>query len=214
MTGMQIGRHYEVEKPTARHVTPGAALVPELEDAGWLLGAAMLESLAQDLALTHAAGWWSHDPNEMADMHAEANGLLRELYSPGVQGIFDLIAAATGGRVQVERPWLLRQARWHAKAVLASQATLSLARVCERLRLSQRAGEGNKKYVDLPPSRLPDGRANPAYFTARAAVLKGQGKCRDCRRPLSNHSPRCASCREDNNRRMREWNAKHKEVAA
>jgi len=30
MTRMQMGRHYEVEKPTARHLTPGAALVPEV----------------------------------------------------------------------------------------------------------------------------------------------------------------------------------------
>ena len=208
------GKHYEREAATALY-RGSEVVVPQLEDAGWLLAAAMLESLSQDLALTHAAGWWKASPREMAGKNAEADALLKELYSPAVAGMFELITGATCGRVKLEVPWLLRQARFNARLLHAHKAGLSLVKVCEKLRMSQRAGEGNKKYADMPKSKLPDGRANPAYFAARAAVLKSQGQCRDCRSPLvGTVGPRCASCREDNNRRMRQWSARRREVAA
>jgi hypothetical protein len=127
----------------------------------------------------------------------------------------DFAGRPVDARQADELPWLLRQARWQSRAVRSSTASLSFVKVCERLRLSQRAGEGNKKYADMPPCRLPDGRSNPAYFAARAAALKQQGKCRDCRAPLDQPgNMRCPACREDNNRRMREFTQRRKEVAA
>lgn len=207
-----IGRHYDLERATARQDT---AVLPVVGDAHWLLAAAMLENLSQDLALTHAAGWWQSCPREMAGKAAEADALLRELYSSPVQELFELITAATGGRVKLEIGWLLRQARGKSDLMRAHKARLGVVSVCERLRLTQRAGLGNRKYEGLPPSKLPDGRSNPAYAAARSAFLKSEGKCRDCRAPLvRTYGPRCAACREDNNRRMREWSAKKREVAA
>ena len=80
-------------------------------DAEWLLAAAMLAQIAEDLAVMMKAGWWSSHPDEMRGRNAVADNLLSEFHNGSVQRLFDVVTAGTQGRVAASMGWLLRMAR-------------------------------------------------------------------------------------------------------
>lgn len=172
-------------------------------DAEWILAAAMLDTMVDDLAITHAAGWWRTEAQEMRGKCAEADALLAELESSRVQGLHDLVRAATQGRVQMGTGWMMRLARTRA-ASMRKNRLLNFALVQSALRLPVTVK--SEKWTDMPPVRLPDGRFNPAYQRERARRMKARGLCRDCKTelPTGYGGTRCMGCREDHARRVRE----------
>lgn len=178
------------------------------EDGEWLLAAALLDSLADDLAITLAAGWWRHEPGEMAGKCYEADALLAEMASERVEGLHDLIRAATSGQIQTGPGWLRRLAR-HRAAMMRRNRSLSFAVVQAALKLPNITR--SERLTDMPPVRLPDGRFNPEYQRERARRLKVRGLCRDCKAemPPCHGGTRCPGCRADHARRVRELEGFH-----
>lgn len=92
---------------------PGARAKAMIEssDGEWLLAAAILAQVAEDLALTHKAGWWTLNPSEMRHRNSLADALLKEIEEGAVEMLFDVVRSGTQGRVQVGFGWLVRMAR-------------------------------------------------------------------------------------------------------
>lgn len=108
--------------------------VPCPREAELILAYAMMQSLADDLGALRRDGFWQQDPNEML-LHPQAcyprympggsfntmlssTWLLKELQSEGVQVLYDIIKAASEGRVRVGRGTVVRMAK-QASAVPA-----------------------------------------------------------------------------------------------
>lgn len=147
----------------------------QADDVPWVMAAAMLESLAEDLALTLRAEWWKLDPEEMLPAYPEAAGLIEELRSERVQHLMDAVTSGTRGAVQCQRGWLMRQVRHMAANAKGKLTDFSRAKVAEKIRL-------------------------PSLVYCQLEVPTGG--CRDCG-SQSVQSGRCASCKEERNKRVR-----------
>jgi hypothetical protein len=217
---MANGRHHEFLKPVMERVSISAADICA-SDGKWLLAAAVLNTLADDLALTCAAGWWAEHPQEMAGKCDAADRLLRELRSPQVAGLCALVTDGTRGRIEVGWGWMIRLARGRVGTLRMTGRRLGMHAVSEALRLpSFSAGKVQKRKpeaveIDLtgmPPVRI-NGKFNSAYGRERSRRLREAGVCVDCRVPLPVkwHKTRCKACGEvmakikaDSRRRMKE----------
>lgn len=157
------GVHHE--RPRSQDRISGLINAEE-SDREWILAAALLDSLAEDLALTFAARWWRLDPCEMERVCHEASILVKELRSQSVQMLHDLITSATEGRVKPGLGWLIRLAKGKAASYAISGKNTSFVAVQKHLRATLVA-RGNTKHKDMPPTRLPNGRFNPAYQAER-----------------------------------------------
>lgn len=140
-------------------------------DNEWIMAAAMLDTLADDLAATYAAGWWKDHPQEMAEVCNEARVLLKEFKSQSTELLLAIVRAATSGRVQISTGWLVRMARIKARKFATTTRKISYVAVQELLRKSI-SPPSNSKHKDMPPVRLPNGRFNPAYQRERARRMK------------------------------------------
>lgn len=101
----------------------GALASLTLGDRAWLLAALLLDNLEDDLARAMVLGWWKQDPAEMSRLpflqdrilsekaRLQPRLLAAEVESDAVQMLYDLIRAATNGRVAVGRGVLIRNAR-------------------------------------------------------------------------------------------------------
>lgn len=147
----------------------------EAQDVPWVLAAAVVDSIAEDLALTLRAGWWEHRPEEMLPNYPEAAALLEELNSERVMHLMDNITAGTRGAVQCGRGWLLRQVRHKVSHAKGSLADLSRSKVAEKVRL-------------------------PSLTHCRIKIP--EASCRECGSEAVK-SGRCDSCRKARNERVR-----------
>jgi|GEM_PF-2525813 len=220
---MANGRHHEFHKPILEKVAISAADV-SAADMQWLLAAAVLNTIADDLALTCAAGWWKDHPREMAGKCMAADRLLAELQSDAVTHLCDVVKDGTRGRVEVGWGWMLRMARARVKTLRMTGRRLGMVAVSEALRLPafhagkvqvRKPGVVEIDLTGMPPVRL-NGKFNSAYGAERARRLKAAGVCVDCRvkLPTGCGKIRCRECGEEMARVKRESRARMKEVAA
>jgi hypothetical protein len=84
---------------------------PTSEDRYWILAAAMLDTVADDLGLCREAGWWTDRPEEMRGRCYEADQLLNELAGDGVRMLADVVVAETNRRVEIDTGWVVRRAK-------------------------------------------------------------------------------------------------------
>lgn len=219
---MANGRHHEFFKPVMERVSISAADICA-SDGQWLLAAALLNTLADDLALTCAAGWWNDHPQEMLGKCEAADRLLRELRSPHVAGLCALVTDGTRGRIEVGWGWLIRLARGRVETLRKCGKRLGLVEVSEALRLpSFSAGkvrQSKTQAVDIdlsgmPPARI-NGKFNSAYGRERTRRLRAAGVCVDCRVPLSSgcDKVRCKECAQVMAECKRKSRERMKEVA-
>lgn len=200
--------------------SPRVMAAPEVEasDAPWLLAAAILNSIAEDLALTRVAGWWRDHPREMAQRGAAAQRLLGELESEGFTVLCDLVTDGTRGRLDCGLGWLLRLASGK-EGQMQKLRKLTGQAVESALRLPHtNEGSSRRRGVDMagmPPVRI-NGRFNPEYGRERVRRLAVACLCRDCMEPLPSGTagPRCEGCRKDATRRQSEYQKRKQEVAA
>jgi len=220
---MANGRHHEFHKPILEKVAISAADVSEA-DMQWLLAAAVLNTIADDLALTCAAGWWKDHPREMAGKCMAADRLLAELQSEAVMHLCDVVKDGTRGRVEMGWGWMLRMARARVKTLRMGGRRLRMEAVSEALRLPafnagkvqvRKPGVVEIDLTGMPPVRL-NGKFNSAYGAERARRLKAAGVCVDCRvkLPTGCGKIRCRECGEEMARVKRDSRARMKEVAA
>lgn len=203
--GARSGRHHERVSPVVERVRVGTSKSTLMsKDAEWLLAAALLDSITDDLAVTFAAGWWRDYPNQMREKCAEAGALLRELTSDAVAMLADLVAGATRGRVQMRLGWMLRMAR--AKARRMRGRVLKMSVVQQKIRL---VSTERKIRVEV---RHADGRSTPEYQRARAVNRKAAGLCKTCPEPVLHGQTRCAECRRLHNLQEQERTRKIKNL--
>jgi len=220
---MANGRHHEFHKPILEKVAISAADV-SAADMQWLLAAAVLNTIADDLALTCAAGWWKDHPREMAGKCMAADRLLAELQSEAMAHLCDVVKDGTRGRVEVGWGWMLRMARGRVNTLRMTGRRLRMEAVSEALRLPafnagkvqvRKPGAVEIDLTGMPPVRL-NGKFNTAYGAERARRLKAAGVCVDCRVKLPKDCGkiRCRECGEEMARVKRDSRARMKEVSA
>lgn len=112
---VRLREDFHQARDALRSVTPG--------DRYWLLAAAMLHSLAEDLRFAFRAGRWVESPDEMArDVAWVPTGtsekprllpaeLAREYRSARVDDLLALIRQETGGAVRWNRSDIIRMAK-------------------------------------------------------------------------------------------------------
>lgn len=133
------------------------------EDGRWLLCAALLDNIADDLAVTRCAGWWQDHPREMADNFPEATMLLKELASDPIRNLMDNVTCGTRGAVACDLGWMMRIAKH--KSARMGKPKLTRETVAFR--------------IQLPA--LTAGRA--AYHAPHCkcgAQIKSGSTCQDC----------------------------------
>lgn len=220
---MANGRHHEFHKPILEKVAISAAEV-SAADMQWLLAAAVLNTIADDLALTCAAGWWVDYPREMAGKCMAADRLLSELESDAVANLCDVVKDGTRGRVEVGWGWMLRMARGRVTTLRMTGRRLGMVEVSEALRLPAfSAGKMHRRRKDeveidltgMPPVRV-NGKFNSDYGRERTRRLKAAGVCLDCRvkLPGGHGKTRCQPCTDLMNQVKQDSRRRMKEVAA
>ena len=107
---------------------------PETEDRYWLLAIAVLDTIAEDLAICRAAGWWQDSPAEMSGRCREADVLLRELTGSTVQFFADIVCGETNRRIDIDSGWVIRRARDKSEHGLKS-GTMKRGDVASAIRL-------------------------------------------------------------------------------
>lgn len=106
------GRHFTLDKHMAVPVLRRESITTVDDgDKYWLLAAAILESIAEDLALCARAGWWRVAPDEMVTKCDEAKALMREMHSEPVAELCELITQETRGNVRVGTAWMVKRAK-------------------------------------------------------------------------------------------------------
>jgi hypothetical protein len=187
--GALSGRHHELPRANAERMTGAqAGEMMTINDSEWILAAAMLDSLTDDLAITHAAKWWTLNPDEMQGKCGEADLLLKELHSDGIATLMDMVAAATAGRVQMRLGWLLRVAKSKAKQRSLISA-LSFESVRHRIRLVETGLQARIKVDSDAVS------GSPRYQRERFRARKQAGLCRECSSQVEPGHSRCPECR-------------------
>lgn len=200
--GARSGRHHDRVIPVVERVRVDASKATLMsEDAEWLLAAALMHSITDDLAITHAAGWWHVHPAEMRCKCAEADAVLRELTSDAVAMLADLVAEGTHGSVQLRFGTLLRLAKKRARRF--RHGALSMETVRQRIKLIETGRQIRMVATEENVSGSP-------YQRQRSAMRRQNGLCKTCDETVADGQVRCVACRKRYQAYKNAWKAARK----
>jgi hypothetical protein len=191
------GRHFALDKHLVVPVLRRESIcMVDDGDKYWLLAAAILDSIADDLALCGRAGWWREVPDEMTTKCDEAKALMREMHSEPVADLCELITRETRGNVRIGTGWIVKRAK--TKLVHGLSGTLSSELVKQRIGY---AGVPSAHWTKAAGIDLlwgmPKINTHPAEYQAeRRRRILAAGYCMCGSRLAGEDETACAECRK------------------
>lgn len=190
--GLAMGGGCHHERPEFLREKPQVESVNT--DGEWLLAAAMLAQMAEDLAVMRAAGWWDIDPAEMRGRHYIADEILAELGSEKTEALYDAIRCATSGRMKLGTGWLVRMAR---KTRVNGRVDVHAIERRASMRLPKEPWT-SKAGIDL--NNMPKG--SKAYQAERRRRILAAGYCMCGNLRTDTSSTYCPECLKNKSRTL------------